>query len=129
MANDREWWKGTGEEQRIALREAISNAETKDDGRLFDLMFIGATAFRAMQGVGSNENIAKLVAQMIADCEIAIRSSSMVLLAETDPGSPEARKAHFDARVAARMVGLLNEYVSRGHAAQDAINNPTEQAT
>jgi hypothetical protein len=66
---------------------------------------------------------------MIADCEITIRNASMILLAETDPGSEVARKAHFDARVAARMVGLLNEYVSRGHAAQDAINHPTEHVS
>lgn len=126
MSSEHEWWRGTGEDQRVALREAIANHEAKDDGRLFDLMFIGRTAYRAMQGVGENKDVAKLVAQMIADCEIEIRASSMLLMAETDPGSEAARKAHFNARVAARMVGLLNDYVSRGYEAQDSINHPTE---
>jgi hypothetical protein len=123
MSDDKDWFRGTGDQQRVQLREAILAGEKRDDAMLFDQMFVGVAAYRIMQGVGSGEHAAKVMAQMIADCEIAIRAQTMTILAQNDPASPEARTAHFEARVAARLVGLLNDYVSRGAQAQNTINN------
>jgi hypothetical protein len=130
MNDDKDWFRGTGEQQRANLRNAILAGDQRDDGLLYDQMFIGVAAYRIMQGIATTEGVAKVVAQMIADCEIAIRAQTMVILAQNDPASAEARTAHFEARVAARMVGLLNDYVARGAQAQDTINNtpsPNEQ--
>lgn len=127
MTDDRDWYKGTGEEQRSSLRTAVQAAEKRDDSLLFDAMFVGVAAYRIMRGTRvAPDSVCGLLAQMIADCEITIREHSMVMLAETDPASPAAREAHFKARVAASMVGMLNDYVTRGATAQDAINNPSQ---
>lgn len=127
MSVDRdEWFRGTGEQQRVQLRDAIAHGDKRDDSLLFDQMFVGVAAYRIMRGTGTAEGAAMVMAQMIADCEITIREKTMAILAEVDPASPAAREAHFQARVAARVVGLLNDYVTRGAEAQNIVNNPSE---
>lgn len=121
---DRQWFHGTGEDQRLQLRREIQEGSVTGDQALFDNMFIGVTALQLMRGVMDFKQAPLVLAQMVADCELEIRQESMTMLGEFDSGSPAARAAHFNARVAAGIIGRLNEYIRRGQAAEEYVNQP-----
>lgn len=126
---DREWWRGNSEAQRTALRDQVVDESGRGSSQLFDTMRLGASAYRVMQGLGSREDAALVVAQLIADCEIAVRDASVLLLAEDDLSTPAAKNQHMRARVAAGILAHLNDYVKRAATAQRDYNNePHEDA-
>lgn len=125
---DREWWRGTGLETRPAGRQALEQeVAAGSEGLLHDQMFIGVAAYKIIRGAKQQpEAVAALLAQMVVDCEAKIRAHTRELLQAIDPGSEPARKAHFEARVAAGIVGLLNDYVRQAETAERTFNHPGE---
>lgn len=131
MSNEREWWRGTGEDDRLALRRQIEEAGTRSDpsGDRFDRLMVGTAAYTLMNGVHTRpESIDALFSQIIADVELRIRRETQAMLTCNDPASPEAREHHFNARVAGALIGLLNELLRLGEEAKQQINHQNEEA-
>jgi hypothetical protein len=130
MSQEREWWKGTGDEQRRDLSEAISEDSRGeyDESILFAKMSLGVAAYRLMRGLATLQQGNLVLATMIADCEIKVQECTSQLLQLTDPSTPEARQLHFIARVHAGIIGKLNEYVSAGAVAAETINGADPQS-
>lgn len=129
MSERRDWWRGTGEDDRIALRRMIEEAGAKDPtGDRFDRLMVGTAAYTLMNGVYTRpESINALFSQVIADAELRARQESKRMLECSDPASPEAREHHFNARVAGALIGLLNELLRLGDEAKQQINHQNEE--
>ena len=125
---DREWWRGTGEDDRIALRREIEEAAQKDpNSDRFDRLMVGQAAYTLMQSaITRPESIVALFSQIVADIELRIRNETKAMLECSDPASVEAREHHFKARVAGAMIGLLNEMIRIGDEAKNQLNNNQE---
>lgn len=128
--SEKEWWRGTGEDDRLALRRNIEQAGVNDPtGDRFDRLMVGTAAYTLMHGVSTRpESINALFSQIVADVELRIRQETKALLECKDPASPEAREHHFNARVAGSLIGLLNELLRLGDEAKSQINNQNEEA-
>lgn len=127
-ASNRDWWRGSGEDDRLQLRREVEEAGLKDPNEArWDRLMVGAAAYTLMNGVATSpQNINALFSQMIADVELRIRNETKAMLAEPDPASKKAREHHFNARVAGALIGLLNEQLRLGAEAKDQINNQNE---
>ncbi len=52
---------------------------------------------------------------------LIVAEESSRLFAETSPDTIEARRAHFEIKVAQAMLGLFQEAIERGHAAEELL--------
>lgn len=125
---DREWWRGTGEDDRIQLRRDIEEAARSDpNSDRFDRLMVGSGAYALMRSATTRpETVVAVFSQIVADIELRIRNETKAMLQCADAGSPEAREHHFKARVAGAMIGLLNELIRIGDEAKDQLNNTNE---
>lgn len=98
----------------------------RPDAELWGRMYVGSAALRLMQGIASREDITMVMARMVAQCEMDVQQSCTEFIQATDPDSPAARKAHFEARVSAAIVGRINQFVQDAQAAEREYNNPEE---
>lgn len=127
-----EWYAGTGEDDRVAAARQLV-----DDARLdqfdpnparFEKLLVGTAARDVLAGaLVRPESVTKLLSQMIADVERDAQRQMERLLECPDPGSVEAKEAHFKARVDRAMVALLHKYVVLGEEAHDQLNNQSEE--
>lgn len=129
MSENKDWWRGTGEDDRIALRRHIEEAAARDPtGDRFDRLMVGTAAYTLMHGVQTRpESINALFSQIVADAELRVRQETKKMLENPDPASPEAREHHFNARVAGALIGLLNELLRLGEEAKQQINHQNEE--
>lgn len=127
---DREWWRGSSDDDRLALRRDVEEAARNDPtGDRFDRLMVGTGAYTLMRSaITRPESVVAVFSQIVADIELRIRSETKAMLDCPDAGSTEAREHHFKARVAGAMIGLLNELIRIGDEAKDQINN-TQEAT
>jgi hypothetical protein len=93
------------------------------DDALWQRLYLGDAASKIMRGVAARVDIAKVLAMMIAQCEVEVQVACNTILDATDLTDPVARKAHFDARVSAAILGRINQYVRDGTRAGEEINN------
>lgn len=105
---------------RHAVARQIEHADPNNE--LWGRLYLGDAANKIMRGVATRTDIVKVMAMMIAHCELDTQTACKALLECDDPASPEARKAHFDARVSGAILGRLNEYIHDGEAAGEALN-------
>lgn len=89
---------------------------------LWQRLYLGDAARRIMRGVAERTDIAKVMAMVIAQCEIDVQAACRALVAEPALDSEEARRAHFEARIAAGILGRLNQYITDGQQAAEQIN-------
>jgi hypothetical protein len=99
-----------------------------DNDSLWQRLYLGDAASRMMRGVAKREDISKVMAMMIAQCELDTQASCQQILDCTDLSDPKARKAHFDARVSAGILGRLNQYINDGERAGEVINSQGDVA-
>jgi hypothetical protein len=99
-----------------------------DDAPLWQSLYLADAAKGIMRGVAQRKDIAKVMAMMIAQCEMDTQMLCQRLLDCTDLNTEAARKAHFDARISAGILGRLNQYIHDGERAAEAINNKGESA-
>lgn len=121
MSDPREWWKGRTEVDRVRARRRLDEP-VDDDDQLFDHIQTAISARSVLSGFGSSADHERVLKQLIADCELTMQSSVLKLTEYADPASPEARKAHDDARRSRLVLELIESYVRRGDAAEIAIN-------
>lgn len=95
---------------------------------LWQRLYLGDAAVKIMRGVAQRAEISKVMAMLIAQCELDTQASCQQMLECTDLSDPKARKAHFDARVSAGILGRINQYVHDGEQAADIINQQGEDA-
>lgn len=93
------------------------------ESALWQRLYLGDAASKIMRGVAERADIAKVMAHMIAQCELDAQASCRALIAESAVDTPAARKAHFDARISAGILGRLNQYINDGFAAANTINS------
>jgi hypothetical protein len=108
----------------LVLAKKIEHA--KPDDELWDRLYLGDAAKKIMLGVASSKDIAKVMANMIAQCEVGVQQSAKNLLTIDDPGSPEGRQQHLLAKIEASILGRMNQLINEGIVAADAINNHEE---
>lgn len=99
-----------------------------DNDSLWQRLYLGDAATKIMRGVAQRAEISKVMAMLIAQCELDTQASCQQLLNCTDLSSPIAQKAHFDARISAGILGRLNQYIHDGELAAEAINSQGEYA-
>lgn len=105
----------------LGLARQIEDA--KPDSVIWDRLYLGDAAKKIMLGVANRQDIAKVMAHMIAQCELGVQASSRELLTIDDPGSPAGRHQHYLARIEAGILGRMNQLISDGMQAADIINN------
>ncbi len=110
----------------VEFARSVVRESSKPDSILWDRVYVGSAALKLMNGVASREDITQVMARVVAQCELDIQQSCKEFIAEVDPGSPKARKAHFEARVSASIVGRLNQMVADAVAAEAEYNNPED---
>jgi hypothetical protein len=108
-----------------AVAREIEHADP--DSELWGRLYLGDAASKIMRGVANREDITKVMASLIAQCELDTQDSCRTLLEQTSLNDPAALKAHFDARISAGIVGRINQFVRDGFAASEFINNPTKE--
>ena len=89
----------------------------------FSRMTLGAEALKVLRGVASTHDVQMVIAQMIIDMENRIHNNTRQLLLLPDLNSDEAKALHFDSRVAAGIIGTINNYVRDGQKAGTEIEN------
>lgn len=107
---------------------AMQVEQMSPDSALWQRLYLGDAASKIMRGVAERVDIAKVMAHMIAQCELDVQAACRSLIAESDIDSEVARKAHFDARISAGILGRLNQYINDGNAAANTINSHGEPA-
>lgn len=123
-----EWYVGTGEDDRVAAaRQLVEDAKLDQfdpNPARFEKLLVGSAAREVLAGaLARPETVIKLLAQMIADVERDAQRQTERLLEMADLTTPEAKEAHFKARVDRAMVALLHKYVVMGEEAHDQLNN------
>lgn len=126
-----QWIQGSGEDDRITLARRLqdeANAEVIDPNPArFERLLVGNVARDVLAGAAANPQlVGKLLAQLVADCEMNIRDAMEKLLTLTDPSGEEARDLHFKARVARSLVNVLRQYVSLAEEAHDQLNHQAD---
>ena len=126
------WLSGTGEDDRVAAARELLQAGREElsdpNPARFEKLLVGNAARDILAGVVCRpESAAKLLSQLVADCEMNMQLSMDRLIGADDPGTPEARQDHFNARVARAMVNLLRKYVEQGEEAHQQLNHQSEE--
>lgn len=96
------------------------------ESALWQRLYLGDAASKIMRGVAERTDIAKVMAHMIAQCELDAQAACRAIVAEDALDTVGARKAHFDARISAGILGRMNQYINDGMQAAEAINNKGE---
>lgn len=105
------------------VRAAYQRAAQQDDPRqtLARRYLLGIQTEKAMLGIASISEAQAVCASVIDGCEAQAMGAMRELLACDDLSSPEARVAHYRARVAAGMLTLLNDFVTAGNSAAQQL--------
>lgn len=98
------------------------------DSSLWQRLYLGDAASKIMRGVAERTDIVKVMAIMIAQCELDTQAACRQLVSEDSLDTAPARKAHFDARISAGILGRLNQYIHDGTLAAEQINQKGEVA-
>jgi hypothetical protein len=107
---------------------AMQVEQLSPESALWQRLYLGDAASKIMRGVAERTDIAKVMAHMVAQCELDAQAACRALIAESDMQSADARKAHFDARISAEILGRLNQYINDGLTAAHTINSHGESA-
>ena len=111
----------------LRLGRAIEAADPGEDTEIWDRMYLGQAAQKIMLGVSTQQDMGRILSNMIAQCEIDCQEASRVFIAQMDPASPVAREAHYRARIAAGILGKLNGFIRDGLTAADIINDSDKE--
>lgn len=93
--------------------------------QVWDRIYVGGAALKLMQGIASIPDIQLVIATVIAQCDMDVQEETVKFLSESDPTSPAARDAHFNARVAVGIVNRLNQLVRDSVVLAAHINDPS----
>lgn len=107
----------------VAQARKLVEASDKADSQVWDRIYVGGAALQLMQGIAHRNDIKLVIATVIAQCEMDIQEETRNLLFQSDPSSPEAREAHFNARVAVGIVNRLNQMVRDSVALGEIVND------
>lgn len=110
----------------VSVAGHIHAADPNPSNALWQRLYLGDAASKIMRGVAEREDIARVLAMMIAQCELDVQASCRSMIAEEDVTSAASRKAHFDARIAAGILGRMNQYINDGATAAEQINSKGE---
>lgn len=107
------------------LRKAYASAKPEGES-LYNRYALGIAAEKLMAGVASAEDITQVMKRVVAQAEAQAMDGLRTLLECPDPTTPDARQAHFDARVAAQTLTYLNELIRSGHKAGAELTEAQE---
>lgn len=100
------------------LRKALAaNAEPTGESDKYQRLVLGVAAEKLMAGVADAHDVGRVMLAVVAQAEQDAKGAMQALLAMPDPTTPEARDAHFSARVAAQVLTYLNDMIRSGHSA------------
>jgi hypothetical protein len=94
-----------------------------DNDSLWQRLYLGDAASKIMRGIAKQQEVGKVMAMLIAQCELDTQSLCQQIIACDSLDTPEARHAHFNARISAGILGRLNQYISDGERAAEQINS------
>lgn len=114
-------------ERPTALRKALQDKEPQEGvPKPYARFVLGIEAEKLMAGVATRDNITHVMAAVISECEARVREATLLLLNEPDLSSEKARTTHFDARVAAGILGTLNSMITSGRLAGQELQGDTD---
>lgn len=101
------------DDEDLAPVEALLKRQMADNAKLIQLVTRSEALDQWMQSPAG--------AALQQETNLQLDAAMTVWLTCTDPGSPEARKAHFDARVAVGMMKLVEKILTAGPEARRAV--------
>lgn len=111
--------KGFRGERPEQLRAAAQRRQEEGEPELpedspYKKYILGVTAERLIAGLGEAGDAERIVHDIIKRAEAECQMHIKAVLANPDPGSESARAAHFEARVMAGILTMLNDIVRSG---------------
>ena len=104
-------------------RAARAASEAEPSSVVFGSYILGVATEKFMAGLADQRDVKMVGVAIVEWCESAVRVGMQDLLTESDLTSREAREAHFNARVAGKILNILNGIVATGRAAGNELAN------